>query len=94
MSSSPARVVLTVLTDALIVVAVLLTAAILVAFFGELYDTGVGQGVVRIASYVTLPLGIGSVGTPFGGIFLYDAAVTLALALVAEWAVSGTRERT
>jgi len=92
-SSSPARVVLTVLTDVLIVIAVFLTASIIVAFFGVLHDTGVGQGVVRIASYVTLPLGIGPVGTPFGGIFLSDAAVTLALALLAEWAVSGTRER-
>lgn len=92
-SSTPARVALTAIMDALILVAVFLVVAIVVSFFGALAGSGVGQGLLRIASYLTLPLGLEAVDTPYGGVFLTDAVVTVLLALVAEWLLTGARRR-
>jgi hypothetical protein len=92
-SSTPARVAITAVMDALILVAVFLVAAVVVAFFGVLADSAVGQGVLRIASYLTLPLGFEPVATPYGGVFVTDAVVTVLAALVIEWLLSGARHR-
>jgi hypothetical protein len=86
-------VIVTALADALVVVAVVLVVALVVAFFGTLAHTAVGGGVLRIASYVTLPFGIEPVRTAYGGVFMYDAALTVVLALAAEWALGATRYR-
>lgn len=83
---------MTIVAGILVVVAVLLAVALVVAFFGGLRDTGAGQGVLRIASYVTAPFGVGAINTSFGGVFLADAAVTLVIVLLADWLVMGLRE--
>jgi hypothetical protein len=92
-TSTPARVAVTAIMDALILVAVLLVAAIVVAFFGTLAGTGVGQGIMRIASYLTLPIGLDPIATPYGGEFLTNATATVLIALIAEWLLSGARQR-
>lgn len=93
MSASPIRLLMTIVQDILVMIAVLLAVALVVAFFGGLRDTGAGQGVLRVASCVTVPFGVGSIDSSFGGVFLADAAVTLVLVLLADWLVMSLRER-
>lgn len=77
----------------LIVLAVLVTASIVVAFFGALAARSWGEAIIRIADLVTIPFGIELLKTPYGGVFDADGALTVGLMLLAEWALSVMRSR-
>lgn len=93
MSARPARTLITILMDLLIVLAVLLVASLVVQFFGALAGTTWGEAIVKIADLVTLPLGIDPVKTPYGGVFDLDTGVTIGILLMAEWILGGVRSR-
>lgn len=92
-STSPVRTILTVIMDVLIVVAVALTLRLAIEFFGALSAQGWGQAVIALTDPFTLPLGLESIKTPYGGVFDVDAAVTVVLILLAEWLLSVARSR-
>lgn len=93
MSTRPARTFLTLLMDLLIVVAVLVTGGIVVAFFGSLSAQAWGGAVLKLADVVTIPFGFESIKTPYGGYFDVDSAVMVVLLLIGEWMVSVARQR-
>ncbi len=93
MAARPARRVLTIVMDVLVLVAVCLTIGVVVRFFGTLADTSVGESYLRFVSFITPPLGLASVKTPYGGQFDVNAAVTVGVVLVVEWALSVARRR-
>ncbi|MCL4079037.1 hypothetical protein MX659_05485 [Coriobacteriia bacterium Es71-Z0120] len=87
------RLLLTACMDLLVLVAVAATAGMVVRFFGSLASSALGESVLPILAAVRLPLGLGGIKTPYGGIFDLDAAATVAAALFVEWALAGVRRR-
>lgn len=92
-NSKPVRSVLTILMDILIVVAIAETLRLVVRFFGQLAAQGWGEVVIAFTNPVTLQLGAEAIKTPYGGVFDVNAAVTVVILLVAEWALSVARSR-
>ncbi len=93
MASKPVRVVLTIAMDLLVVIAVCATIGIVVRFFGTLANTSAGSAYLRFAAIVRVPAGFSAIQTPYGGVFDVDATITVALALLVEWALSVARKR-
>ncbi|MCE5190983.1 MAG: hypothetical protein LLG08_04380 [Actinomycetia bacterium] len=93
MASKPVRSALTIVMDLLVLTAVCATIGIVVRFFGVLASTSIGESYLRFASALRIPAGFKAVATPYGGSFDVDASVTVAFALVAEWALSVARRR-
>lgn len=93
MATKSARTVITILMDLLVVLAVLITVAVVVAFFGALTAQTWGEAIVKIADLVTLPLGVVAYKTPYGGVLNVDGALTVGLLLLAEWGLSVMRGR-
>lgn len=91
--SKGVRTILTALMDALVVVAVLLTAALVVAFFGTLREMAVGAWLLSLAKTLTLPFGLPKWATPYNGSFSADMGVSVAAYLVAEWLLSVLRRK-
>ncbi|MCE5203845.1 MAG: hypothetical protein ABFC80_09300 [Coriobacteriales bacterium] len=87
------RVVLTIVMDVLVACAVCLTLGVVVRFFAALAGTGLGERYVSLVSHLRIPFGFDLIRTPYGGWFDVDAALTVAVLLVAEWALSVTRRR-
>ena len=87
------RRALTLLMDALVLIAVAVTAGIVSRFFGAVDSTLVGGRLGDIASALTVPLGLPSWQTPYAGAFHADTGVTVALVLCAEWLLSVFRRR-
>ena len=92
-SSSPARIAVSVLMDVMVVIAVVLGASHVTAFFGAFAQTTVGAGVIRLGAFVTLPLGLPDIETPYGGTFMTDAAITMVLLLMGESLLAAARRR-
>ncbi len=92
-SRSPIHTVFTIIMDLLIVVAVAVTARLVVSFFGVLAASIVGKVIIAFTDPVTIPLGLEAIKTPYGGVFDVDAALTIAVLLAAEWALSLARSR-
>jgi hypothetical protein len=78
----------------IIIVAVLLTATIVVRFFGTLAARSWGDALIGIGALLTFPWGIELIKTPYGGVFDANAGLTVALLLLVEWALSALRVRT
>ena len=92
-AGKPVRTILTIVMDLLVVLAVLVTAAIVVAFFGTLASQAWGKAIVEIAGLVTIPFGFEPIKTPYGGQFLVDAAIMVAVLLLGEWVLAVARQR-
>ena len=93
MSSRPARVIMSIAMDVLIVCAVAVTLRIGVRFFGQCANQGWGRAVVGVTTLVVLPIGLRAVRSPYGGVFDVSAALTAAVYLVVEWVLARTRSR-
>ncbi|MCG2807210.1 MAG: hypothetical protein Q8K89_04030 [Actinomycetota bacterium] len=93
MAAKPARTLLLILMDLLIVLAVLMTAALVIGFFGALSGQAWGQAVLKIAGLAKIPVGITSIKTPYGGVFSVDFAISVAIYLVGEWLIGSLRSR-
>jgi len=92
-STRPTRVFATILMDLFIVLAVLVTAGIVIAFFGVLSSQAWAEAVLKIADIVTIPFGLSNIKTPYGGYFSVNAGITVMVFLVAEWMISVVRQR-
>lgn len=93
MSSRIARTLLTVVVDILIVVAVALAIRQFIVFSGQIAHQGWAQAYNTLTSWLVIPFGFPDVKTPYGGVFDVDNALTVVLALVAEWGLSAVRDR-
>lgn len=93
MAAKPTRTLLLILMDLLIVLAVLMTAALAIGFFGALSGQAWGQAVLKIADLVKIPVGITSIKTPYGGVFSVDFAISVAIYLIGEWIIGSLRNR-
>jgi len=88
------RIVLAVVVNVLIVVAVLLAVRLVAVFTASFAHSGWGGAVIRVTDHLVIPFGFGAgVPTPYGGSFDLGAAITIVLILVAEWMLSGIRDR-
>lgn len=93
MSSRPLRTVFTIIMDVLVIVAIAETVRIVVSFFGQLASQGWGQAVIALTNPLTIPFGVEAIKTPYGGVFDVNAALTVAVLLLAEWLLSVVRSR-
>ncbi|MDO8963705.1 MAG: hypothetical protein Q7W30_04345 [Coriobacteriia bacterium] len=91
--ANPARTLVTIIMDLLVVVAVVLLAHLVIVFFGQLASQPWAEGVVRLTSRLIAPLGVAAIKTPYGGIFDVNAALTILIVLGGEW-ILGTVRRT
>jgi len=92
-NSRPARVMMSIAMDVLIVCAIAVTLRIGVRFFGQFANQGWGRAVIGLTALVVLPFGLHAVRTPYGGVFDVSAALTVAAYLVVEWVLARTRSR-
>lgn len=93
MSSKPVRTILTVIMDLLVVLAIAVTARLVVEFFGALSSKGWGEAVLALTRPLTIPFGVDPIKTPYGGVFDVDAALTIAAYMLGEWALGMVRSR-
>ena len=93
MAGQPVRTVLAVLMDVLVVLAVVLVAALVIAFFGALAGQTWGKALVTLARPFTIPFGVKTVTTPYGGVFSVDLGLTVAVVLFVEWVLGLVRRQ-
>jgi len=93
MNPKPLRSLISVFMNLLILLAIALTVKVVIVFFGALSSLDWVDAIVVITDLVTLPLGVDSVTTPYGGVFDVDAAITVGCLLLAEWGLSAARNR-
>lgn len=93
MSSKPARTIVALIMNVLIVVAVVLTARIVVEFFGQLAAQEWGKTIIAVTNPLVIPFGVDGITTPYGGFLDVSAALMVLLVLGAEWLLSGVRSR-
>ena len=93
MASRSARTGLTIVVNLLIVWAVLLCVRLVALFTAQFAASGWGGAVIGLTNYLVIPFGFTPIKTPYGGVFSVNAAVTIAIVLVAEWFLSGMRDR-
>lgn len=93
MASSSVRMLLSIVMNILIVLAIIVTVRLGVAFFGQFASQPWGKAVLAFSKPLVIPFGFHPVKTPYGGVFEIDAALTVGVYLLAEWILSGVRER-
>ncbi len=93
MSSKPARTIITFFMNVLIAVAIVLTARLVVEFFGQLAAQQWGKALVVLSSPLLFPFGLEGIKTPYGGVFNVNAGAMIVLVLATEWLLSGIRTR-
>lgn len=93
MASKPVRTVLTLVMDLLIVLAIAVTARLVVAFFGSLAAQGWGKALLALTRPVTIPFGVEAFKTPYGGAFDVDAALSVGAYMLGEWVLGTVRAR-
>jgi uncharacterized protein YggT (Ycf19 family) len=89
----PIRSLITVVMNVLIIVAVLVTARIVILFFGALSSQAWAEAIVRVTDFLVIPFGVEAIKTPYGGVFDIDAALMVALLILVEWVLSIARNR-
>jgi len=87
------RTTLTIVMDILVVIAIALTAGLVVQFFGSLAATSLGKAIVAITAPFTIPFGVQDIKTPYGGVFDVATALTIVLLLLIDWVLSVIRAR-
>jgi len=85
------RTLLTVATDIAVLCAVLLTARLVVDFFGAMAAGPLGSLVVRLSDPIVLPIGLAARKTPYGGIFNMDVTATVLFLLAIQPVLSRVR---
>ena len=93
MRSSPARTIITIIMDILIVCAVAVTARLGVKFFGQLASQGWGKALIAFTNPLVFPFGFHAIKTPYGGVFEVSAALMIGVFLAIEWVLAGIRSR-
>ena len=93
MASRPARLLITIVMDVLIVCAVAVTVRLGVRFFGQLSGHGWGKAIVAYTHPLVIPFGFHAIKTPYGGVFDTSAALMIVVFLAVEWVIAGIRTR-
>lgn len=91
--NSAVRNILVVIMNLLVVCAIAETVRMVVAFFGVLAAAGWGEMVLALTNPITIGFGFEAIKTPYGGVFDVNAALTVVVILVIEWALSVVRGR-
>ena len=86
-SRSPAQFTITLIMDALVVVAVICVVHLVIAFFGQLAALAWGSGVLKLTVMVVIPLGVQAIKTPYAGVLDFNSAITCLILLAIEWAL-------
>lgn len=89
----PGRTILSIITDVLMVVAVIETVRLVVMFFGGLSATDLGTTFIALTDRITLPLGLSPIKTPNGGVFDLDTVATIGAIVAVEWLLTLGRSR-
>lgn len=79
------KLLLTVVMNLLLFVAALLLARIVIEFFGRVGAYPLAVRFMELTSPLVPSLDLGSIATPYRGVFDYDAGATLVGVLAAEW---------
>jgi hypothetical protein len=83
--SRPLRAIM----DVLVVLAALVCARLVIAFFGVLAASGIGSWYLTLTGALVPPIaGTWILRSPYGGVFSMDAAILVVLLLLAEWLVA------
>lgn len=82
------RLLLTVVMNALLIVAGLLVARIVIGFFGRLGADPWATQLIGLTAPLVPKLGLGTMVTPYRGIFDFNAGAALAGSLALEWVVA------
>jgi len=90
-ASAPARMLVTVVMDILVIVAVILVAHMVIVFFGQLAGQPWAKTVVDVTVRAIMPLGIAGIRTPYDGVFDVNAGATVLVLLGIEWVLGGVR---
>ena len=85
------RLLLTIVMDLLLLLAALVLARIVIAFFGHLSSAAWAKQLMGYTRLLVHSFGLGHMKTPYGGVFDYDEGAVLGVVLVAEWAVAFAR---
>jgi hypothetical protein len=93
MASKSLRSVLLVFMDGLFILAVIDVARLVVRFFGELGGSEVGVQLVRLTEWLVIPFGMDVVRSPYGGVFDWNAALTVGILIVIEVVLGLVRRR-
>jgi len=88
------RLVLTVVMDALLLIAGLLLARIVIEFFGQLASVPLANQLKHLSDIFLPSLGFSAIPTPYHGKFDVDAAAVLVGVLAVEWVVAFARRLT
>jgi len=91
--SRPINLLITIVMDVFVIVAIVLTVRLCVAFFGQLSAQEWGKTILALTEKLIVPFGVSPIKTPYGGRFEVTTALTIAVVLLVEWVLSGIRER-
>jgi uncharacterized protein YggT (Ycf19 family) len=92
-SRKPAQTIVSIIMNVLILLAIAITARLVVEFFGQLAAQDWGKALVALTNPLVIPFGLDAIKTPYGGIFDVNAGIMVAVFLGAEWILSGVRSR-
>jgi hypothetical protein len=87
------RLVLTIVIDALIILAVALAIQLVIVFTHEIASQEWARAYVAFTKQLVIPFGARTIKTPYGGVFDVNCALTIVVALIAEWGLSAVRDR-
>lgn len=87
------RTVILIIMDLLVVLAVLVTARVIVVFFGSLAAQAWAKSLVAVTNPLVRLSLFSPVKTPYGGVFDIPAVIVVLVLLAAEWVLSGLRSR-
>lgn len=77
--------------NVLVVLAIVVTARVVVEFFGQLAAQQWGKAIIAITNPLVIPFGVDPIKTPYGGVLDIDASITIGVLLVIEWFLSTIR---
>ncbi|MDY0088025.1 MAG: hypothetical protein RBS78_05715 [Coriobacteriia bacterium] len=84
---------LTGVMNVLFALAAVLTARVVIEFFGRLAMTAWGSAIIAATDRLVLSVGVTAPRTPYGGVFDTQAAITVVVLLTVEWVLSFVRSR-
>ena len=93
MGSRAIRTTLAIGVNVLIVIAVLLAARLVALFTAQFALSGLGSAIIKATGFLVVPFGMPVIRTPYGGVFSVNTALTIVVILLADWVLSGLRDR-
>lgn len=93
MTLTQRRSLITLGMNVLVVLAALVALGVVISYFGTLASTRVGEAYLELTDFLILPLGLPHVRSVYGGVFDVNAAMTVIIFLVLEWALGVWRSR-